>query len=611
MSFAGFIAFTNTTEAGAAQSALDAWIAGAAKTVATQAWTTDAVAGSFSSFSLVDSPAHEAVMSRGSATRFVGDVPAAWAAAGPGGTGPDRLARRDATSDLDPLLPETEFAGALWNDQRHELMLLRCRVGARAVYYVAEPERWVAFASLPEPLLRLPRVRDQVDEAALPAMLLMGLEHLRPADATLFVKLRRVPPAHVVRITAAGVRAARYWQFPDVEPLRADPDDPEVPRTLRRLLAAAVSKRTVGRTVATQLSGGLDSSAVTALACETPGLAGPVHAYTVRSYEADGSITDPESDQLAEELARRLTARTTRLRHSKAWRPYYLSQREYLERPLPDFIFKLGADHRMMAAARGDGCGVMLTGWGGDEMATARGSLHVLAMWREGRWRSAWQNLMRDGWVGAPRALWTEVAAPLRGSFNPAPVWDAEDRAVVERIFGGKALATAILAAPRPRESVSVRRRRRDRVSNAGFAVALELQDWMAQRAGMAVCHPLLDRDVLLFCDRLSAEWIGHLGVKRRAFREATKGLLPESLLAREKARLSMPAGGPEWTRARQARHNRAVRDLADSPTWLHGYMNLRELVSEGPIQRSGRFNRIGQIGASAIVVSRLGPGIV
>lgn len=611
MSFIGFVSFSTAPGAGAAEQALRRWLAASAASAQVSDWTSTASRGCFSAFSLVAGADHHAMVACDRGVRFVGDVPRAWLTGAGASARRARMAAAPAGATLDDAMPEAEFAMGLWDETASRLTLYRCPFGARALFYVCAPQEWIAFASLPEPLLALPGVRDVIDEAALPSQLLLSMADAAPRDATVFARLRRLPPAHRLRFTLDGVVVDEYWHFDAKRETAFGIDDPEVPRELRRLLDRAVRRRVDGHAhVGSQLSGGLDSSAVTALAHAQKDADARVHAYTILSRDEHRALIDPEERRLAEDLTARLDGVLVHhLPHDKARRPYYLYHRQYLERPLPDMVFKLGADHRLHAAARRDGCGVVLTGWGGDQMASARGSLHVLAMLGERRWTLAWRNLTRyEGLAGVARAIREDIVAPLLPGRPAQRRWTADESARIRAAFAGKPLAGIVEASTGAPDSRSLRQRRRDRLRRTGFAVSLELHDWLGQRAGVAVRHPLLDRDVISFCDGMPPEWVGHLGFKRRAFRAALADVLPSGAIAREKTLLSRPADNERWRRRYQAQQARALADLAASDTWLHQYLNLSALAGIQANSATAGFSPARQLGASALVVARFGP---
>ena len=610
MSFCGFVAFSNTAAADAARAALERWIAASASSSRAEEWTSGSARGYFGTFALAAGAPHFAELVLDANHALAGDVPPAWLGAPSGRERLRALSEAATGAAIAANIPDTDFSTAIWSRVSERLTLVRCPLGTRAMLYVCEPGAWIAFASLPEPLLALPGVKGVIDEAALPSQLIMGYAGPTPLGATLFARLRRLPAGHVLCFTRDALTVHEYWRLPDREPQKFEVNDPEVPRELRRLLEAAVRRRIAGvACVGTQLSGGLDSSAVTALAHAQRDRGTRVHAYTLQAYDSRRELIDPEEQRLARVVAVHLGDISQRhLTQFKTHRPFYLFQREYLERPLPDMVFKFGPDHRLLAAARADGCRLMLTGLGGDHMVSARDQLHVLAMIAEGRWATALENVLGSGGlVGTARALKRNIAAPLWQSFRTPALWSGADRARLLEIVRGKRLERLLPRTLAKSESWSVRRVRRCRVRSAWFQVALELQDWLGQRAGLAVHHPLLDREVIAFCDGMPPEWIAHVGLSRRAFRAALSDILPIDACDREKAPLNRSAAEPEWQRRYRAQHDRALHDLAASTSWLHEYLNLSVLAvtSESAKGLDAGRDPIRQLGANALVAAR------
>jgi asparagine synthase (glutamine-hydrolysing) len=109
--------------------------------------------------------------------------------------------------------------------------------------------------------------------------LLTGIK--RPGE-TIYRDLYEVPPGQVIEWSAAGCSARTYWRL---QPGEHRDDLPTTASTIRDLLAEIVADQLVADVpVCTLLSGGLDSSAVTALAAAT--LTGQ-HAGPVRSFAVD------------------------------------------------------------------------------------------------------------------------------------------------------------------------------------------------------------------------------------------------------------------------------------------------------------------------------------
>ena len=160
-----------------------------------------------------------------------------------------------------PALLNGIFAFAVWDGER--LFLARDRFGVKPLFYVQNGE-CLLFASELKALLAHPSVSHTVD-----AMGLWQLLYLSPVTipgSGIFRDIREVKPAHAGHFSRDGLQLRPYWK------LRAErcTDTPaEAAAHVRELLTDAVTRQ-LGSDVplCTFLSGGLDSSVVTALAAQ-------------------------------------------------------------------------------------------------------------------------------------------------------------------------------------------------------------------------------------------------------------------------------------------------------------------------------------------------------
>lgn len=169
-----------------------------------------------------------------------------------------------------------DFAFAAWDRSRERLLLARDHCGQRPLHF-HRGAGFFAFASMPKGLHALPEVPREPDREAFIRNLAAMPEE---GSATLFLGIERVPPGHLCVATAGGVRMARWWTPPRTVLRLGRPEDYH--EAVREALDRAVKTRLrgAGGAVATHLSGGLDSSAVTATAARLLAGDGKVHAFT-------------------------------------------------------------------------------------------------------------------------------------------------------------------------------------------------------------------------------------------------------------------------------------------------------------------------------------------
>lgn len=163
-----------------------------------------------------------------------------------------------------------DFAIAIWDSFERELVLARDRFGARPLY-LSLFDDCVLFASEVRALMRHPRVTRQLDTTSLvDAITVWSTLPGRSA----FSGITEVPPAHWVRVTAdCRVEQRRWWRLPfPSHDAQHGGDEEELAAELETLMDDSVRLRLRADVpVASYLSGGLDSSLVTALASRAGG----------------------------------------------------------------------------------------------------------------------------------------------------------------------------------------------------------------------------------------------------------------------------------------------------------------------------------------------------
>ncbi|MEU5306876.1 asparagine synthase (glutamine-hydrolyzing) [Streptomyces noursei] len=174
------------------------------------------------------------------------------------------------------------YALAIWDDKSQELLLVRDRMGVKPLYYQATVHG-VLFGSEPKAILAHPSASRRVDADGFRE----ALDMLKTPEAAVFAGMREVRPGQLVRVSQRGMTKRQYWKLEAQE----HTEGPEATvRTVRELLEDVISCQLVSDVpLATLLSGGLDSSTVTALAAKALGAErrGPVRSFSVDFVGAD------------------------------------------------------------------------------------------------------------------------------------------------------------------------------------------------------------------------------------------------------------------------------------------------------------------------------------
>ena len=175
------------------------------------------------------------------------------------------------------------FAFAIWDESEQKLFMARDRLGVKPLFYT-EKGGGLVFGSELKALFAHPDVPPEIDREGLAEVL--GLGPSRIPGSGVFRGVSELRPAHAMTFTKGGVRVWRYWNVSSEE--HTDSID-ETAEKVRFLVKDAVTRQLVSDVpLCTFLSGGLDSSAITAIAAENSreNGKGPLHTFSV-DYEGN------------------------------------------------------------------------------------------------------------------------------------------------------------------------------------------------------------------------------------------------------------------------------------------------------------------------------------
>lgn len=153
------------------------------------------------------------------------------------------------------------FAFAVWESLSKTLFIARDRAGVKPLFYT-EVDGYFVFASEIKALLQHPKVEPVFNEISL--MELFGLGPSRIPGSGLFKNVYELKPGEYIYITEAKRNKKQYWRPMTFE--HKESPESTIER-LRYLIEDAVKKQLVSDVpIATFLSGGLDSSGISAIA---------------------------------------------------------------------------------------------------------------------------------------------------------------------------------------------------------------------------------------------------------------------------------------------------------------------------------------------------------
>lgn len=440
-------------------------------------------------------------------------------------------------------LPERligDFAFALWDSRRGELLCARDPIGARTLFYVADGDRLAFSATLP-PLARLsglalrPNVREVARLLAQPT----GI-----AAPPLLEPLQELPPGHWLRASAERLELRRYW-CPEQAPSVRYGSSQDYLEAGRALLELAVADRMpASAVVGAHFSGGLDSTGVALLAQRQLQAQG----RTLRGlFTWSPQVSDEDPLCGPDDERRRLETVAQSLGVPCRWgRPDTRDQEALLARDCAlEGRTDLAEELAVLEAAAADGVTVLLSGWGGDEAVTFKSGGYAAWLFRTGRW-GALRRLLRHSRRG-PRSARDQLSHFLRRAIAPH-LPDALYARTNPRgwqypipCFWSQALARAHgdLLAERPpgwREDPSPRANQLQLIARGHLGARMSHWAHWGAEHGIRYAYPLTDRRLLEWVLGLPPEILNFEGQRRGFYRRALADVLPQDLAKRDPA---------------------------------------------------------------------------
>ena len=477
------------------------------------------------------------------------------------------------------------FAFALWDRRSRTLSLARDRFGEKPLYYGWAGRDFV-FASELKAIRSHPEFDPTIDRRALHSF---AARTNVPAPLSIYRNIWKLKPGCILSLAdltpfdaPPDARIRRYWSYEQVvrEGL-ADPfaTEAEALISLEAALAAAIDGQSVADVpVGAFLSGGIDSSAVTAFYQQRS--AQPVRTYTIGFDEAG---YDESAD------ARAVAAHLGTIHHEQI---VTAAQARDIIPLLPNIYDEPFADSSQIPTfivsrfARRD-VTVALTGDGGDELfAGYNRHVSAPAMWNAIRHVPRPLRAAAGAALGRlPASLWTAAANALPGRTAPnfgaklhkalrtaghardfndiyddfLDEWTGEASPVID---GGQGAARAAQGIADPTVATMLRDATGylpddilTKVDRASMAVSLETR------------VPFLDHRLAAVAARIPLSMKVQGGKGKQILRKALFARAPESLFDRPKAGFAVPVG--QWIKG-------PLRD------WAEGLLSENRLSSEG-----------------------------
>ncbi|MGE5329130.1 MAG: asparagine synthase (glutamine-hydrolyzing) [Deltaproteobacteria bacterium] len=190
------------------------------------------------------------------------------------------------------------YAFGVWDNNNQTMFLARDRAGVKPLFYTIVPNGLI-FASEIKSILAHPEMKAEIDINGISELLLIG--PARTPGYAVFKNIHELKPGYSMTFNKNGIKINKYWDL--TNKVHID-DIPTTIIALKELLKNAITRQlTADVPVCTFLSGGLDSSAITAVAANEFNKNGnQLHTFSINykdnnKYFSPNSF-EPDSDEI-------------------------------------------------------------------------------------------------------------------------------------------------------------------------------------------------------------------------------------------------------------------------------------------------------------------------
>jgi len=440
-----------------------------------------------------------------------------------------------------------DFAFAIWNSSAKELFCARDHFGAKPLFYSFNGEDFI-FSSEIKAILSQNDLFFSIDEQYIADTLSIIKSE---KNRTTFNEIQKLPPAHSLLFKMKAPDIKPYWELTPQKQLTGNESD--ILSQFKEILIKSVECRIQPNLkTGAELSGGLDSSSITAVASRFTKLSTFSHILPdhqlgkIHPFKDERDFIKQLTDYCSIEDSFFITSETTgivntlkeNIEHSG-----FVSQQN----------FAAFSDHLYQTAAK-NGVSVLLSGFSGDEVITSKSGNYLLELASNNNWEEIKedlknQNVKKHSYYRKLGILYFKTRFPGVYTFlsrfkNKNNWWESKyENLALNKQFEEKLNIKKRYYDYYSQETgTSLQARNIERITHPHVAQRLEYSAIAARKYGIEYRYPFLDKRLIEFYLSMPPRLKARNGIVRYAIREAMKEILPEGIrLRNDKSGTTIP----------------------------------------------------------------------
>lgn len=435
-----------------------------------------------------------------------------------------------------------DFAFVIWDSYKKKLFCARDHFGVKPLFYYVD-NNVICFASEIKSILSQGDLNFKVDDDFI-------ADHLSiiksEKNKTTFSKIKKIPPGTTLKYVSGKLEIEEYWKLKPQKTISLNEN--EIIKKFKDLFISAVKCRIDNNLkVGAELSGGIDSSSITAIASQFCELTTFSHILPdqfigkIYPFKDEKEYIHNLTDFCSIKNKNLITSETGILDAliENLHDFHYLSQQSYST--FSDHLYKKANEKNVT---------ILLSGFGGDEVVTSSGFGYLNEVahskkWKELKFELKNRNLKEYEFL----KYFTKVNFPtfykyLRKIRKHKPWWFEKYKhlALNQDFSEHMQIKNKFYDQYNDQEFTSLQQKNINRITHTYVSHRLEYSAIAARKLGIEYRYPLLDKRLIEFYLSIPGYLKSKSGIKRYPIREAMKGILPETIrLRNDKSGATIP----------------------------------------------------------------------
>lgn len=428
-----------------------------------------------------------------------------------------------------------DFAFAIWDKNNNTLFCSRDHFGLKPFFYYHK-EDTLLFSSEISTILTQTDLSFTIDEQYIADTISIVKSE---KDRTQFNEIKKLPPAHILTFQNHTIKIEEYWKLEPQELLTL-PDD-EIIKRFKDLIIESIHCRVQeSDVVGSELSGGLDSSTISAFANQMNPLIAFSHVLPEDKVGKIHPLKD-EKEQIglvrqfcniknSYEIKSDETGVLSAIKNNLEVTGY-ISQQNFSI--FSDELYKKAANERVS---------VLLSGFGGDEGITSKSGFYLEELAINSNWKELFLDLKNQK-LGLHKTYkrfikyFIKVKIPFLyksiSLINKQKPWwyDKYNQLAISKDFEEKLnIKSNYFSNFESNSTLSTQEINIERLTHPHVSQRLEYCSLAARKYGIEYRYPFFDKQLIEFYLSMPARLKARDGIHRYAIRQAIEGILPKKI---------------------------------------------------------------------------------